>query len=1030
MAIAPIITFPTTDSGYSTNLQHQTIQGTADTSITSILVNGSTAGVTYTSGATGWVFNTNLQDGANVFNVMAYDGVTYSSPDTLTISYTSDENLNLIVTSPTGFSVDRAIDSVTLIVVQNPESLVIGYNFYASESAGGGLTGYTLLNSSLVTQFDYYQKDTELVSSVTTTSGDTQTTVTVENVKKNYYYSYTHNRVTNYIGTAPITEPNYYVVTAVAYDPSLKQQVESMFSAELPGTPITLNSTINQIQPRVSLDIQQSYISTVLNTDATIDVKPGTVTRDIHINPPSDEFSRLYVIQDFLHTSQSFITLLNFDDSNGDQVSDPVLESTQKIILQNALLISDTNVSQVQNLIDSAFDKLAGNVNVTRKGNQAALGQVLFYTIKNPTRDVVITAGAVVQTTADDTTAAVQFKTLVDFTMFFNTRSQYYNATTKRYEFTLDIQAVIAGSSGNVEAYRIDTVVSGVDNILKVANINPTEFGQDSESNYNLAQRALLAYVGVDSGTASGYLSTTLSTPNISKCKIVSAGDSLMQRDLDPLRLVHTKGKVDIYLQGSKEITYTENFGFIYTTVTAERAQIQSVPYFQFKSLNTAVTVNTPIYTVTAVKNVTKAANYDITDFIISGDGNVIVLDPTLTANVSIGLASTDIITISYRYRASDPYIFNNQPATSITSVTGEFSDLLDPANYILDRSEDPLTTGNSTASQDKMNLVYYNGKPSGDINQIVGEAHILSGEEAEPLVRYGIISSTIVVTDALSTITYTRDVDYTVIEGDMKNYTHISRISTGIIVPGETVLVNYDSGENFIVVYTVNSLLNTVQNKVNTMKHLTADVIVKDSIKTYIDFDLNVLLVSGSDQTSIDKKIRTAIAKLLSDKNVGDSVYQSEVVYAIESISGVAYVVLPFNKMVRADGSIILRELYNGSWGIYQTVVVTAYKSNVALSWPTVESGAPLGSFSGVYENDYPLTLVSSLDDIALSAGNAYISSDGYIYVTFKHKTVSTATIKVTYVVNGAVGTRNISFSAIEYGAVGSLTISYNTVN
>ena len=70
MAIAPVITFPTSQPGFSSNLQNQTLKGTAHPSTKDILVNGSTDNVSYVAGATGWVFTTMLHDGENAFQCM------------------------------------------------------------------------------------------------------------------------------------------------------------------------------------------------------------------------------------------------------------------------------------------------------------------------------------------------------------------------------------------------------------------------------------------------------------------------------------------------------------------------------------------------------------------------------------------------------------------------------------------------------------------------------------------------------------------------------------------------------------------------------------------------------------------------------------------------------------------------------------------------------------------------------------------------------------------------------------------------
>jgi uncharacterized phage protein gp47/JayE len=1024
----PVINFPTTEPGFSTNLINQTIKGTTDPGTSSIFVNGSSGDVIFASGNTDWTFVTVLESGDNVYSVTAVDasGVP-STADTITITLTQEDDLNLIVSSPTGITLERGRNIVKVAVIENPEPEVIGYNFYGSEEPGGGTNGFTLLNSTLITDFDFFKEETLVLSETVETSGNVRETCTVEQVFQNRFYSYIHDKTVQVLGNIPISEANHYVVTAVAFDQTLLQQVESPFSSELGAAPLLLDTSIRDLPLRNTEDVQDSYIDQILTTDNEIDVKPGTITRDIHINPPSDEFARLYIIQDFMHRSQSFLTLLEFDDPDGDGVSDPVLTTVGKLRLKEALLVEDENVDQIQQLIDDAFTKLAGNVNVPRKSAQRSQGQLLFFTRSTPTKDSTINAGGVVETLSDETTEPVQFEVLTDFTLTLADLDNYYNPTTERYEVLLDAQSIEEGDFTNVDADKIRVVVSGIDSIFGVTNPNPTEFGQDIESNKDLAERAILAFVSVDVGTEAGYLATTLGTPNVSRAKIISAGETLMQRDIDPLRLVHTFGKVDIYIQGSIQTTKTDEFGFTFATVKNEQVLIQSVPLFHFNVTNPEVTVDKPIFEVIEVKNVSKSANYDTTGFQIIGNGQVVDLDENLSANVSIGLDPTDVIQISYRYRDSDPYVFNNQPVESITSVIGEISGPLTADNYELQKLEDPLSFGNSTSAQDQMVIKFANGLPTGGIKTVADEPHLLFGENEVELDRFGIDSDTIVVTDNTNTTTYIKDTDYFISAGDLKTKTTIRRSSTSSIPEGATVLVDYEAGENITVNYTVNSLLSDVQNRIDDMRHLTADVVVKNSIRTFIDIDLKVLIEEGSDQTSIDRKIRTAIAKLMNEKQIGESIYQSDIIEVVESINGVVHQIIPYTKMVKADGSLVIREQYSGEFTPFQTVNVTSYKSNSPLSWTTTEGGGPSNLFRGVFENDIPLETVDTASEVAEAAGRAYIDSSGFLYVSLQLGNINDASITTTYVVEDASGARDIDFSDIEYGAVGTLSITFD---
>ncbi|MDB4330342.1 baseplate J/gp47 family protein, partial [bacterium] len=513
------------------------------------------------------------------------------------------------------------------------------------------------------------------------------------------------------------------------------------------------------------------------------------------------------------------------------------------------------------------------------------------------------------------------------------------------------------------------------------------------------------------------------------RTKIISAGETLMMRDIDPLRLVHTFGMVDIYVQGSKQTTITENFGFTFGTIKDEQALIQSAALFHFRTQNDDVTIEKPIYDVLEVTNVSKSASYDITGFTIIGNGQVINLNETLSANTTIGLDPSDIIQVSYRYRDSEPYIFIQQPAEAIVSVVGEISGTLSTDNYILQKLEDPLQFGNSTSAHDQMKLIFANGVPTGDVLSITDESILLFAENESSLSRFGIDVDTIVVTDNQNLITYIKDIDYIVTEGTSNTSTTIKRTPTSTIPSGDSVFVDYTSGENITVSYNVNSLLTDVQNRIEIMRHLTADVVVKGAIKTFIDIDMKVVVEEGGDQTSIDRNIRTAVARLFSAKQIGESIYQSDVIKVVEGINGVVHQVVPYTRMVKSNDSYSMRESYNGSFDTFQTVNVTSYRSVGTLSWETTAGGGSDNLFVGVFENDIPLAMVDNISEVAELSGRAYIDGDGHLYISPKLGPIGDATITTTYVIQDAQGSRDIIFSDIEYGAVGTITITFDFI-
>ena len=1030
----PIITIPTSEPFFSTNMNEVTVGGTYNihSGITSILVNGSSGGVSISGGE--WDYQAHLLTGDNVFTILATDGVNYSTSDVITIIYNSSLDAT-IASTPTGISLVQGRNVVTLNVpFPNDLTNFQGFNFYGAENPGGGGTGYTLFNSIPINTVAFAQNNTVLVSETVTQVGVQQTTVTVENILTVDFAQYVHNRVVNPLGLNPLTTANYYVITTVFYDPINKYLIESPYSEELVGKPIVINTQLKQLDPRTVSDFSLAIMDQILAADPTADIKPGTVIRDTVVDPASTLFANLFTIINFIHVSQSFPTLIAFDDPNGTGVSSDVLTTPGKDALRQALLIPTSQANTVQTLIDTAFDKLAGNVNKTRNLATRSIGTITVYTTRTPTGPVSVQPGATIQTTADTVNgvASVQFQTLSGFLLQVADLPNYFNSVTNRYEFTLNIQAVTAGTSGNVNAGTITSVVNGFDSIFGVINGGPTEFGTNQEPNESLATRAQLAFLSVDSGTSAGYFSNTIGISGVTRAIVISAGNALMQRDLDPLREIHALGKVDIYVQGNVSQQVTETIGFAYDKVVGEQFYIQSRPLFQFKSVNPAVTASAPIFEVTQVLNVTRAAVYDLTGFSVFGDGNVIQLDPTLALNIFVGLGATDIISVTYVYRASPPIILSVQPVQSIISVTGNLSGVLTSANYTLAKQDDPLLLGNSTSARDKIIFNFANGVPTGGLNTVSNEVKTLTGTTLVSLTSLGVDTTTIVVTNQAQSVTYTLNNDYTLVPGSPTTQTQIARVATGAITSGQIVLVSYKAGETMQIVYSTNSLLSQVQQSIDTMKHITADVLVKGAQATLIDIEMTVALTVGADPTRVSQNIRDVIGNQMATSPLGRSVYQSDIVSLTERVEGVQYVVIPLTRMAKTNGTQVIRELLGDpAFTVYQSGAVTSYISTEALKEPTTVGGGPSNLFGGIFENDFALTMVTTDTGVALAAGSGYIRADGKIIISTLHGTnPNTQTYTVTYVVENETGSNDIIMTSIEYGAINSLQITFTQSN
>ena len=1039
----PIILVPNNGVDFSTNIDTQTLSGTTSSSTFEIRVNGDSSGVVYTPGETVWSApNILLSQGPNTFNVTALNAIGEESPpETMTISLMDDTDLTLTISSPTGIYTESQKDAVTCWWVQNPEPQVTGYNVYGSTEAGGGAIGYTQLNTTPISTPASISEELITLNEEVETTGSIRKTILTQEVRALVYFSFT--QLLDPVTGEPIQQNirRYYVITAVGFDPTLSEEVESVFSDEINGLPQFIDTSLKDLTPRTEYDVSLAQIERIQSIDDEIDLKPGTVTRDVFIDPPSAEFARLYVVLDFVHRAQSFLTLLAFDDSDDDGISDPVDESPQKQALRDALFLDDGDTQQ---LIDEAFTKLAGNFNVIRKGATQSRGVLTVYTLSStaPTNDIVVNQGALFSTTADPETGtpAFLYEALSEARIRISSLSLYWNASENRYEVNVDVRAQVAGADANVAANKISNVVSGVSQPVGVTNNQSLLFGTDQESNVSLATRGVLAFISVDTGTKGGYLAKSLAVPNVLRARVIDAGNEYMERDWDDLRQMHIGGKVDVYIQGEILTEISARIAFVYPHIIDEPATIQNVLMFAFEVTNPSVTVDTPILSVSKVRNLSRLADYDLTGYTIV-DGTIIDLDETNPANLAIGLDSLDTIEVTYIYQPKVEYIPPNQPVIEITDVTGEVSGDLNN-NYNFYKEQDPLWYGDSTLAQDRVELFFYAGKPTSTI-QSTTEDIILEGEERVDLSKVGVYEETIIVKDQAGSTTFLLDQDYKIVAGDFETATQIYRLANGAISSGELVKVSYDHAENVIVKYTHNTLLDEVQQDLEEMRHATADVLVKQAAKAGIALEATAVIDPAGDRDGIDSAIRTRLTRYAAGASVGSPAFQGDVIAIIENTSGVIHTVLnpSLAKMVRADNTRVFREVVTPTWQFFYLDVVNVYITTATvLAFKTIDGGGrkeQIGTGPGfiyrhvrIYENNEELTMVDSEGEVGRAAGQGFIKGDGRLVVsTTDGADPSTHSYQVTYYVYGETGAYDIFPADFEYLELDVLEIVLTTV-
>lgn len=988
-----------------------------------------------------------LQLGLNTFQIRAIDIVGGVSPIS-TVSVTRVASIDQTSAQiPTGIRVERHRDSVDILVAQ-PAAIVVassttvtsqptflGFNFYASANPGGATTGYFKINASPVSQTTTFQEDVfgtlsdvavwdntfhknirirvtdmdefgnelgvrlDSIHDTSTLAGRLRFQSTFENFTLNNFVLFNHSRAggTNIInsdqfGGVAATDPLYYVTTGLYFDPISNQEIETPFSQEVLGTPLTIDTSIRDLPGRTQKQIVTDYVLAVQRVNTQISLIPGSVTRDVDIDPFASEAERIWFLLDFVHKSQSFLTLLTIDNVSGSGISDPVAGSAYKTALQAALgFTSDT---AVQALVDQQFDKLAANVNKTRLPGRPAVGQVVIFVTTTPTKDIIIPAGTFVTSNADSTTGATAqtFRIGGSFTLPAANAQAFFNFNTKRYEITVDIVAVNAGAAGNLPAGAITNIlgVSGV----SVINTSATVFGDDQETNADLSARAILGFSAVDTGTEGGYASTAAEQIGVIKAKIVKSGDPLMMRDYDNLRMKHIGGKVDIWVQGLRERQVSEKFAFTFEIANNVQCEIIDLTNLIFRVLDSRVTPQTPIIEILnnptqnlGVRNVTTGLSYDLT--------GVVILDyQTFQLNTTITQPTThidDIIVADYRFRVVNQFHFTLQPVRRVISVVGEVAGPLDPTNnFQLFKTDDPLITGESTIADDFLTIIQFNGIPSGNTIPVNNEVHVLIGFQNEPLDSIGINTLTIKVFSADRLTTFSgpgsSNPDYEVVMGTPTTPVQIVRTSGSTIKSGQSVSVDYVHDENFTVTYVINDLLQQLQQVVNAKRHTTADVLVKQAIQNFVQIETTVQLASGATKDKVDPNIRSAVSLELNRKIIGQGIAQSNVDAAINDTTGVAFNVLPMALMAYADGSQKLREIVLSDFKHILSLDIGGNRVFIltsSLQEPTTDGGGLATEHKGVFQDDVALTMSASLLQVGTAPNQSWIIGSGGAAIT-----------------------------------------------
>lgn len=974
-----------------------------------------------------------------------------------------------IYTPPSGISVER-LDGAVKIIVRESTLLtgdLSGFNFYASSQTGGGTIGYFQINPTLVqianatylnveqnlgtltvdspiytdpnavtVPLSYRYRGDEVATSDPTSTSllatfdelipiaaiddasgpfTLRSTISLSQVTRTYFFTFTHDRYGNTsskyptlpngdLAAVPQTEPLFYAVTGVYYDSRTSTEVETALSAEVSGIPLTVTPSIGTFTIATRQQVTEDLITSIYRTNPDVAIQPGSVLRDTFIDPMASESERLRYIMDFVHRAQSFATLLAIDDPNLTGFSIPIRQSTYKLALAQAFRL--TNLNQVQEIIDMAFDKLASNFGQTRLTGTQAQGEVTFYVTSIPTARIFLPIGTVLSG------GGVSFITTSSVLFDPNNIAPLYNPATGQYAAKAFIQAAENGPSGNLPSRAITTVT--VPNVL-VTNEAPTFGGQSTETNYALAVRVNRTLASVDTSTRQGYIQTVGSIAGVLESKIISAGSPYMMRDVDPTTGQHMGGKVDVWVRGLQTSTTTDTFAFSYENLySVVFESVGPVANLTFRAIllnangTSRLSVDTPLTQMLdyptrtpplGLHNATKGYDFNLTGVsYLSFD----TIQLSATYNDPTAVSVADVITGDFRLRTSFAHRFTRQPVLYLNSVTGQngFTGTISSSQYSLYKLESPLLLGQSAYANDY--IQFSTPEPTGALGQVItvtSESHVLIGNFPEYLNRLGTNPVTIEVWNLTRTVQYaavgpyTAAPDYRIIVPDDPSTTAfaIERTEQSTIANGQTVLIDYQYNENFVVSYTTNAVIGVAQNQIEQMRSITADVVTKQANALIVDIDATVVLQQGQSSANIDPALRAALINVILGNGMGQGLRQSDVINAMDAVNGVSYVIVPLTKMTVADGTLILGEpLVTSIAGdvtqiaAWTTNTVSVYLVNDPLTYNTIFGGGTDNLYRAVSQDEVDMVLVTSVPNLAgqpinTAAGQALIlGADG----------------------------------------------------
>lgn len=580
-------------------------------------------------------------------------------------------------------------------------------------------------------------------------------------------------------------------------------------------------------------------------------------------------------------------TLPEVDTKEGTFIRDVFIDpvSTQLADLYQEIKL----VELAQSIVTAEgedLDKLARNFFIRRKDATYSSGTLRFFLgLTEPEEDIYLPRGAILATEGDSDVESLDFITSETVTVVAGDSNSYKkDDVTGMYYVDVEAMSLDPGEQYNTEADTVvllgDIVDSGIES---VTNPFPFTGGSDEETDLSLQFRVSMAITGVNIGTKDGYTSFIMKQSEVVDAAVVGAGEPLMLRDNGE------GGMVDIHVRAQtiEEHVFEFDVDYDYTTNTANGPAYENI-----------ILPNQPIISVNSIIGRTPnlaGTGYDERSYINGSSYSIEKGSDRYYRDTKWSF--TELLT--------DELIGDNLLKVNATNL---ISEMLQAVDFMQDTKYDIdwqlINPYNDYATPENENFyrgyfsdgaIYMITTRVNSDNPFIGGRNfvIKNGEFYE---RAYVEPDFIIEKD---TTEYSRSIS-------AKDSIKWISNSVGDNLPKE--------GETLYVTYSYNSVISSLQSRLEEKRILTADVLIRQAIEVPIEIKINVVPEVGYTESTIRSTIVNNITSYIDDvKKLGGAIDRSDLVYIARGAEGVEAVDITNIHLSVLDGAPIQKiELKN----------------------------------------------------------------------------------------------------------------------